>query len=45
VFGGALDGELWRYDTEDKARGGHEWVVTLVRLEYEQQTQHVEGTP
>lgn len=32
VFGGDLDGEEWRYATEEEAVEGHRRVVELVRL-------------
>lgn len=31
VFGGAFDGELWRYSTEAQAIAGHDHAVTIVR--------------
>ena len=33
VFGGALDGEQWRYTTARQAQIGHDEVVKLVRTE------------
>lgn len=33
IFGGALDGEMWRYATEAQAVEGHGFVVQLVRAE------------
>lgn len=30
IFGGPLDGELWRYSTPEQARAGHRRVVRLV---------------
>jgi hypothetical protein len=33
IFGGDLDGEMWRYSTREEAKEGHERAVELVRLE------------
>lgn len=31
IFGGELDGEVWRYSTEEQARAGHAEVSVLTR--------------
>lgn len=33
VFEGALDGEMWRYETEQAALAGHMRVVEMVKAE------------
>lgn len=35
VFGGELDGEIWRYSTEDQAARGHQLVCAEVRAAQE----------